>query len=92
MADKERKKKATHRLKIVRGQIDGLLRMIEGDKYCVDVLNQSLAIQESLKSLDAILLENHFNTCVKKNINKKGEGEKTIKELLKIYKLSRKNR
>ncbi len=92
MKNKDIKKRAEHRIKIILGQTKGILKAIEEDKYCINILNQSLSIQESLKSLDALLLENHINTCVKKNINKKSsESEKTIKELIKIYKLSRKN-
>jgi len=91
MSKQDIKKRAEHRIKIIAGQINGVLRAIEDDKYCIDILNQSLAIQESLKSLDALLLENHINTCVKDNINKKDEGEKTIKELIRLYKISRKN-
>jgi DNA-binding FrmR family transcriptional regulator len=87
---KDIKKRAVHRLKIIEGQIQGLLKMVKDDKYCINVLNQSLAVQESLKSLDALLLENHFNTCVRERINKKGQAQKTIKELLKVYKLARK--
>lgn len=83
------KKRAEHRAKIILGQVNGLLKSIAEDKYCIDVINQSLAIQESLKSLDALLLEEHFRRCVKENISKKSESERMIKELLKIYKLTR---
>ncbi|GMQ95079.1 MAG: metal-sensitive transcriptional regulator [Patescibacteria group bacterium] len=92
MSDKNIKKRATHRVKIILGQANGLLKAIEKNKYCIDVLNQSFSIQESLKSLDALFLENHLNDCVKKSINKKGESKKTIDELLKIYKLARKSK
>ncbi|PIT89130.1 MAG: hypothetical protein COU27_01940 [Candidatus Levybacteria bacterium CG10_big_fil_rev_8_21_14_0_10_36_7] len=84
------KKKSIRRLKIIAGQVNGLIKAVEEGKYCIDVINQSLAVQESLKSVDLLFLENHFNTCLKHKINKKGESEKAIKELLKVYKLSKK--
>jgi DNA-binding FrmR family transcriptional regulator len=83
------KKRAAHRVKIISGQLNGLLRAIEKGEYCIDILHQSLSIQESLKSLDALLLENHLKTCVKKNIARKDDRGRTVKELLKIYKLSK---
>jgi len=89
MSNENIEKRTIHRIKIISGQINGLLKAVEEDKYCIDVLNQSLSIQESLKSLDTLFLENHLKTCVKEKINKKGESEKTIEELLKIYQLSR---
>jgi len=92
MITSQDKKRAIHRLKIIRGQIDGLLKAIDEDKYCIDVLNQSLSIQESLKSLDALILENHLATCVKEDIGKKGKEKKVIGELMKVYKLGRKNK
>lgn len=84
------KKRAKHRLKIIQGQINGLLKAIDEDRYCIDVIHQSLAVQESLKSLDILLLENHLNTCVKDAIGKKAKSKKAIDELLKVYKMSRK--
>lgn len=83
------KKQALRRLQIIQGQIQGLTKMIQAEKYCVDILNQTASIQESLKSLDAILLENHLEICVINQI-KKGANKKTTEELLKIYRLSRK--
>ena len=47
------KEKAGKRLNIIKGQLDGLSKMIENDEYCMDLLNQSLAIQNSLKSQQA---------------------------------------
>lgn len=84
------KKRAIHRTKIIEGQLRGLLASIEKEDYCIDLLTQSLSIQESIKSLNALLLENHLNTCAKKQMGKPESQEKAVKELLKIYKLSNK--
>ena len=80
----DKKIEAQKRLNIIRGQIDGLARMIENDDYCVDLLNQSLAAQNALKALDSILFERHLNTHVKKHF--KGKGDKDLKELTTLFK------
>ncbi len=78
---------AQKRINIIKGQLDGLQKMIEQDEYCVDLLTQSLAIQSSLKSLDGVLLERHLRTHVVEMI-KNGEEEKAVEELLKLFKRS----
>lgn len=77
------KSKAQKRINIIKGQLDGLLKMIEQDQYCIDVLNQSLAIQNSIKSLDSIILEKHLKTHVSEQFIK--EKEKAVEELLKLF-------
>ncbi|NOY14586.1 MAG: metal-sensitive transcriptional regulator, partial [bacterium] len=74
------------RLKIIKGQITGLIKLIENDEYCVDILNQSLAIQNSLRSVDALILEHHLRTHVADQFSNK--PEQAIKELLKVFKHS----
>lgn len=78
------KDRAKKRINIIKGQLNGLLKMIEEDKYCIDLLNQSLAIQNSIKSLDSLLFERHLNTHVAKQYQE--EKEKAIEELLKLFK------
>ena len=92
VVDQKLKKRSIHRAKIIRGQLDGLIRAIEKEIYCPDLLGQSLSIQRSLKSLDAFLLENHLRTHVKRQMQHRGEEEKAVKELIKIYTLSNKSR
>ncbi len=90
IVDQKLKKRAIHRAKIIRGQLDGLIKAIDTEAYCPDLLEQSLSIQRSIKSLDAFLLENHLRTHVKHQMRHRGEKEKAIKELIKIYTLSNK--
>lgn len=83
------KKRATHRSKIIEGQIKGLQKMIDNEAYCMDILTQSLALQKSLASLDKLILENHMRTHI---VEMMGSGEekqqdKALKELLELYKL-----
>lgn len=90
MLDQKLKKRAVHRAKIMRGQLDGLVKAIENEVYCPDILIQSLAIQKSLKSLDAFLIENHLRSHVTHQMAHAPQSEKAIKELIKIYNLSHK--
>jgi len=88
MLDKKLKTRTLHRARIIRGQLDGLLKAIEKEVYCPDLLAQSLSIQRSLKSLDAYMLENHLLTHVRHQMREKGNEERAVKELVRIYKLS----
>ncbi len=85
--EKELKRKILKRLNIVRGQLDGLKKMIENEKYCIDILIQSMAIKNALSGIEDLILENHFRTCAPKNF--KNKKEVAIKELLKIFKLAK---
>lgn len=78
------KVKAQKRINIIKGQLDGLQKMIENDEYCMDLLNQSLAIQNSLKSLDSVLFERHLKTHVTDQM--KQEEQKAITELVELFK------
>jgi len=88
--DKKFKSKALHRAKIIEGQMKGLILAIDRDQYCVDVITQSLAIQNSLKSLDALVLQNHLQEHVGHQLSKPTSRSKAISELVKIYSLSKK--
>ena len=83
------KKKAERRLKIVEGQVRGLQRMVEEEKYCIDIIHQSLAIKEALSRVEDLILKNHLSTHVIEQI-KSGKELKAIKEILSVYKLSKK--
>lgn len=58
-------KKVTNRLKRIRGQIDGVLKMVEEDKYCLDVSTQLIAISSAVNSVNREVLLAHINSCVK---------------------------
>ena len=90
MLDQKLKKRAVHRAKIIRGQLDGLLKAIEKEAYCPDLLRQSLSIQRSLKSLDAFLLENHLISHVREQMRDSKKVKKAVGELIRIYTLSNK--
>ena len=83
------KKKAVRRLKIVEGQVKGIQRMVDEEKYCIDIINQSLAVKEALSAIEDLILGNHLSTHVIEQI-KSGKESKAIKEILSVYKLSKK--
>lgn len=84
------KRRASHRSKILQGQLKGLEKMIEKEEYCLDILTQSLAIQKSLASLDKLILENHIRTHIKDDFNSGDDksSERATQELLDLYKLT----
>jgi len=84
----ELKKRALHRSRILQGQLRGLEEMIDDEKYCIDVITQSLAIQKSLRSLNKLLVENHLRTHVADMFAAGGESQElAVAELLKVYEL-----
>lgn len=90
MLDQKLKNRAIHRAKIIAGQLDGLTKAIKKEVYCPTLLEQSLSIQRSLKSLDSFLLENHLRTHVRRQMQSRSNNEKAVKELIRVYTLSHK--
>lgn len=81
-SDKE-KEQMTNRLKRIEGQVRGIQKMIEEDRYCVDVLVQVSAINAALKKVGYSLMERHTKTCVSDAI-RSGDGDEQIQELMKV--------
>lgn len=76
-----------HRLKIARGHLDKVIRMVEEDEYCIDILTQSQAVQGQLSEVDARILEKHLSTCVADAI-KKGDNQNAVEEVVKVFRRS----
>ena len=70
----------TRLLKTARGQIDGILKMVEEDRYCMDVSNQLLATQSILKKANRMVLRAHMDCCVREAIET-GDPEDKLEEL-----------
>jgi DNA-binding FrmR family transcriptional regulator len=81
------KKRLTHRTKIIAGQVGGIEKMIEDERYCLDTMNQIIAIQKSLASLNKLLLENHIRTHLSHQLASKDkkELERAVDEMVKLY-------
>ena len=71
------KKKVTQLLKTARGQIDGILKMIEEDRYCIDISNQLLAVESIIGKANKEVIRGHMHHCVKEAFQS-GEEEKKI--------------
>lgn len=69
-------RKALDLLKTVRGQVDGIIRMVEEERYCIDVSKQMLASIALLKKANLVILKQHMNTCVKDAIQSDRGAEK----------------
>lgn len=70
-------------LKTSKGQIEGIIRMIEDERYCVDVSRQILAVQALLKKANLKIIDGHIKSCVTQAI-KEGHGEEKIDEIIEI--------
>jgi DNA-binding FrmR family transcriptional regulator len=75
------KRDALLRLKTVRGHLDGVIRLVEAEAYCPDLMKQVAAAQASLERVNRILLQNHLETCVTEAI-RAGGGSAKIAELI----------
>lgn len=80
----EEKKLLINRLNRINGQINGIAKMIEEDRYCGDVLIQLSAIDKSIKSLANVILDNHMHSCLIKNIEEK--KYQAIDEIIDLFK------
>jgi DNA-binding FrmR family transcriptional regulator len=78
---------ALNRLKTVRGHLDGIIRMLETDAYCVDVMKQISAAQSALERTNRVMLHNHLETCFSDAVLG-GRGAKVIEELVDALKFS----
>lgn len=79
----EDKKNLINRINRILGQLDGVKKMIENDRYCPDILIQLASIEKSIKSLSSIILDNHMHSCVLKGI-KEGDESK-IDEIIDLF-------
>lgn len=76
-------KKALQALKTARGQIDGIIKMIEDERYCIDISNQILASSAMLKRANLLILEQHLQHCVLEAVEHRNAEEK-MKEITDI--------
>lgn len=77
------------RLAYIEGHLSGVRRMVEEDKYCVDILKQTFAVRKAIEKMDSIMLDGHLRTCVTTGIKDGREGQ-VISELMELYNLAEK--
>lgn len=80
------------RLKTIEGHLRGVIRMVEEDAYCIDVIRQIQAVDAALNKVSAQILENHLNSCVITAIkgNNAKERERVVKEITEVFEMSTK--
>ncbi len=86
----EPKRDALRRLRYIEGHLAGIRRMVEDDKYCVDVLKQTFAVRRAIQKLERRLLEGHLHSCVIDGV-RQGREDEVLGELLELYALSDKS-
>lgn len=85
------KKRSLRRLNLIKGQLNGLIKMVDEERYCVDIITQASAIKEALSGVEGLILENHLSTHVLEQM-RSGKEKKAIDEILKVYKLAQKKK
>ena len=76
-----KKKELQDRLRRIEGQVRGLQRMVDEDKYCIDILTQINSVSAALKAVGMGLLDDHVRHCVRQSLEK-GEGDEKVEELV----------
>ncbi|WHH61531.1 metal-sensing transcriptional repressor [Petroclostridium sp. X23] len=70
-------------LKTSKGQIEGIIKMVEDERYCVDISKQILAVQALLKKANLKIIDGHIKSCVKRAFEE-GHGDEKIDEIIEI--------
>jgi len=80
-------KKTGSALKRIEGQVRGLQKMIDEDRYCIDIVTQIEAVRAALARVEADLLRQHLQHCVHKAMasRERGEQERVIEELVQVF-------
>ena len=77
----ENRDKVRNRLKRIAGQVAGLQKMVDDDRYCVDILTQLAAVRSALDAVGVELLTDHVEHCVRESIEKGEDADEKIEEL-----------
>ena len=72
-------------LKTSKGQLEGIIKMVEDDRYCVDISKQLLAVQALLKKINLKILERHIKNCVRQAFIE-GNGDEKVDEIIDYHK------
>lgn len=75
------------RLSFIEGHLTGVRKMVQEDRYCVDIVRQTFAIRKALEKLEAVIVEGHLQTCVPNGMQG-GSEEEIIQELVHLYNIA----
>ncbi len=83
----EYKQGLINRLKSIEGHVRGVQRMVDEDAYCIEIMNQNLAVQRALERVNTLILERHLQTCVTTAIqgDDPAERERVIEEIMSVF-------
>ena len=84
----ESRSDAERRLSYIEGHLAGVRKMVQEDRYCVDILKQTYAIRRAIEKLEGLLLEGHLEGCVVEGI-KDGREQQIVGELRELYDVNR---
>ena len=87
MMDEQTKAKVLGRLRRIEGQVQGIQRMVEENKYCVDILLQLTAVQGAVEQVQKLILGQHIESCVTDAIRSGNsrDRQKKMDELLEVF-------
>jgi DNA-binding FrmR family transcriptional regulator len=83
---------ALKRLRTVEGHLRGIIRMVDEDAYCIDVIRQIQAVEAALNKVSGLILDNHLNSCVITAVKGKDQQERqrVLNEILEVFETSNK--
>jgi DNA-binding FrmR family transcriptional regulator len=88
MINEEVKNNSLTRLKKIEGQIRVIMKMVDQEKYCIDIINQITAAEKALDGVAKNIMKRHIESCVTESIIQ-GEGQTKINELIEtVFKIS----
>jgi DNA-binding FrmR family transcriptional regulator len=90
--DEVTRENAVHRLKSIAGHVNGIVRMLEQDRYCIDAIKQIQAAQTALSRVSEAILDAHLRTCVTTAIQGDDveERERVLNEVMEVYRYTHK--
>jgi len=85
-------KAVSQRLASAAGHLKGIERMVQEDKYCIDVIKQIQAVQAALNKVSTLILNDHLHTCVTTAIqgDEAAERERVLQEITSVFEMSNK--
>lgn len=81
------KQEAAKRLNYIEGHLAGVKKMVDEDRYCVEVLKQTYAIRRAIQRLESLLIEGHLHSCVVSGV-KEGREDAVLSELVELYEIA----
>lgn len=79
-----------NRLKSIEGHVRGIQRMVESGSYCIDIVNQVLAVQRALHKVNSLVLDRHLHTCVTTALRGEdpSQRERVIREIMDVFEVT----